>query len=145
MPARKGTKPPNAGKGRAKGVPNRLTKTVREAILAAFDELGGVAWLVRLGRTNPTEFARLLGRLLPREVQVTSSTGTKPPSLDDPRVLEAALALDDAVANANRVGPVSASDAHLGAVPLVPSTAPLPTPDEATSVPSGTFESGQVV
>lgn len=32
MPARKGTRPPNAGKGRKKGVPNKSTTDVREAI-----------------------------------------------------------------------------------------------------------------
>ena len=32
MPARKGTRPPNAGKGRKRGVPNKATSDVREAI-----------------------------------------------------------------------------------------------------------------
>ena len=32
MPARKGTRPPNAGKGRKRGVPNKATADVREAI-----------------------------------------------------------------------------------------------------------------
>ncbi len=32
MAARKGTRPPNAGKGRKKGVPNKVTLEAREAI-----------------------------------------------------------------------------------------------------------------
>jgi hypothetical protein len=32
--------PPNAGKGRKKGIPNRLTRTIREALEAAFSEVG---------------------------------------------------------------------------------------------------------
>lgn len=62
------TKPPNAGKGRKKGVPNKITRSVKEAIVAAFDDLGGVPSLVGWGKKNPSEFYGLWGRLAPREV-----------------------------------------------------------------------------
>jgi hypothetical protein len=58
----------NAGKGRKKGIPNKLTKTVREMVLNALDELGGEAFLVSQGRENPTAFMTLLGRLVPTQL-----------------------------------------------------------------------------
>jgi hypothetical protein len=54
--------------GRQKGTPNRITRTVKEAIEAAFDELGGVDYLVRTAERHPTAFLSLLGRVLPTEV-----------------------------------------------------------------------------
>ncbi len=60
--------PPNAGKGRKKGVPNRLTKTLKQAIEAAFHEVGGEQWLVQLAESDPKTFASLLGRLIPSEI-----------------------------------------------------------------------------
>lgn len=57
-----------AGSGRKPGTPNRTTRAVREALVAAFDELGGVEYLVKLGRDEPATFARLLARLVPNEV-----------------------------------------------------------------------------
>lgn len=129
-------KPPNAGKGRKKGVPNKLTKTVRESVLAAFDRLGGVRWLVALGKAHPVEFAKLLGKLLPREVTVSSTTNAPPPAaLNDPAVLAAALALDeivDAVSHAPRTGPADAPELPVGAVPPSDPAAPAATSYEAT-------------
>ena len=64
-PFRKGHK--KAG-GRKPGVPNRYTRDVKEAVLNAFERLGGEAWLVRLARREPKAFATLLGKLLPSQV-----------------------------------------------------------------------------
>ncbi|WP_162271811.1 hypothetical protein [Gemmata sp. SH-PL17] len=128
--------PPNAGKGRPKGALNKSTKTVRDSVLAAFDKLGGVRWLVHLGRTNPVEFARLLGRLLPREVSVTSSSTTPPPpALSDPKVMAAALALDeacDAVSHALGSGAADAPALQVGEVPPRAPGEPPEAPGEAT-------------
>lgn len=131
--------PPNQGKGRPKGVPNKFTGTVREAVLAAFGKLGGVRWLVKLGQTNPVEFARLLGRLLPREVSVTSSsTAPPPPALSDPKVMAAALALDeacDAVSHALGSGAADAPALQVGEVsPRAPGES-AEAPGEATDAP----------
>ncbi|MHB8210872.1 MAG: hypothetical protein ACYDDP_05965 [Acidithiobacillus sp.] len=54
-----------AGLGRPKGSSNVVTRTLKEALQASFDELGGVEWLVRLGRDEPKTFAMLLAKLLP--------------------------------------------------------------------------------
>ena len=62
--------PPNAGKGRKKGVPNRITASVKEMILAALDSVGGEQYLVEQARQNPTAFLALIGRIIPSEVKV---------------------------------------------------------------------------
>lgn len=57
---------------RHKGVPNKVTKSVKEAITEAFEKRGGVKALLKWADTNPDAFyAHLWGRLAPREVQAT--------------------------------------------------------------------------
>ena len=41
---------------------------LKDQILQALDELGGVAYLVNLAKENPTAFSALLGRILPTQV-----------------------------------------------------------------------------
>jgi hypothetical protein len=67
----KGFRPPNAGKGRKRGVPNKLTADVKAMILAALDAAGGQKYLEAQAAANPTAFLTLLGRVLPREVDAT--------------------------------------------------------------------------
>lgn len=61
-------KPPNAGKGRPKGVPNKVTGKAKEAIALAFEGLGGVPRLKAWADENLTEFYKLWARLIPTEV-----------------------------------------------------------------------------
>ncbi len=65
--------PPNAGKGRKKGVPNRITRTVREALEAAFHEAGAEEYLLRQAEANPQAFMGLLAKLLPSEIRAEVS------------------------------------------------------------------------
>lgn len=70
------TKPPNAGKGRKKGTPNKTTALLKEAILKAAELVGqdgmGKAGLVgycqSLAVNEPRAFAGLLGKVLPMQV-----------------------------------------------------------------------------
>lgn len=66
MPAPKGTIPPNAGKGRQKGSPNKVTRDVRQA-LAQFAE-GNVerlqTWLDGIARKDPAKAAEVYLRVL---------------------------------------------------------------------------------
>lgn len=64
--------------GRKKGTPNKISRDVKEAILDAFEELGGVDYLVWLGKVEPTSFATLLGKILP--IQLTGKDGTDLPT-----------------------------------------------------------------
>ena len=64
------TRPPAAGRGRKKGELNRTTVAVKEALLMAFEGIGGVSALTEWGRENPGDFYRLYVKLLPRQMMV---------------------------------------------------------------------------
>lgn len=61
----------HVGGGRPKGQPNRLTRTMKEAIEKAFDNVGGPAYLEKMANGTATDrqaFMALIGRLLPMQV-----------------------------------------------------------------------------
>ena len=53
---------------RPKGSQNKITRAFKEAVLVAFNDLGGTDALTTWGRKNPTEFYRIAARLIPHEV-----------------------------------------------------------------------------
>ena len=55
------------GAGRKKGVPNKQTTAVKQCILNAFENIGGVANLSKWAEENQTEFYKLWGRMIPLE------------------------------------------------------------------------------
>lgn len=57
--------PPNAGKGRPKGVPNKTTKALKDMILGALEQKGGEEYLMKQADENPTAFLTLIGKVLP--------------------------------------------------------------------------------
>ena len=56
------------GGGRPKGSKNKATKSLREAISRAFNRLGGVDYLVKVGEEDPKTFCALLSKVIPAEV-----------------------------------------------------------------------------
>jgi hypothetical protein len=56
--------------GRPVGATNHLTRTVKETVLAAFEELQGdpKVNIVNWGRLNPTEFYKIAAKLIPTEL-----------------------------------------------------------------------------
>lgn len=64
-------RPPNAGKGRPKGSPNRLTADLREMLQQALHDAGGVAFLRRCLESSEPRVQcaalALLGKLIPSE------------------------------------------------------------------------------
>lgn len=76
-------KPPNAGKGRQKGVPNKSTAVLKEAILLAAKLSGGdkkgkdglVGYLKRVADTDVKAFSGLLGKVLPLQVEGPGKNG----------------------------------------------------------------------
>ena len=68
-------RPPNAGKGRKKGVPNKVTADLRTMILGALEDAGGQAYLRTQARENPQAFLTLVGRTLPKEIKAELGAG----------------------------------------------------------------------
>jgi hypothetical protein len=61
-------RPPRAGMGRPKGSKNKSTAAVKTLLLAVNEKLGGEKAMLEWAKDNPTEFYKLLGRLIPQEV-----------------------------------------------------------------------------
>ena len=62
------------GSGRTKGTVNKVTASMRQAWMDAFDKLGGVPALVRWGEANPDDFYKAVTKLIPLDV---TSAGQK--------------------------------------------------------------------
>ncbi len=65
--------PPKKGErrgGRQKGTPNKLTATVKSALAAAFEGIGGVPALIAWAKTKEgrPEFYKLWAKMMPTEV-----------------------------------------------------------------------------
>jgi hypothetical protein len=73
--------PKTPGSGRKQGTPNKLTTTFREAVLLAFDNIGGVDHFTEWAKSHPTEFYKIAARLIPAEMQVQAAV--QGPSLID--------------------------------------------------------------
>ena len=66
----------NAGKGREKGVPNKITRELKEMILGALDSAGGEAYLAEQAEKNASAFMTLIGKVVPMQVKAEHSGGT---------------------------------------------------------------------
>ena len=124
QPARKHVGIPFAAgnPGRPPG-PNRVTVSVKAALEAAFQGLGGVPALIAWGQQEPGEFYRLWGKLLPRNVTIEggaqlgivilpplgSATATASASISPPDAVDAVEAPSEPLPS------LSASSASAGA------------------------------
>ena len=56
--------------GKVKGTQNKLTRTVKETVLAVFDDLQAdpKSNLLSWGKDNPTEFYKIAAKLIPTEL-----------------------------------------------------------------------------
>lgn len=61
-------KPPNAGLGRPKGVPNKITSDIKAMILGALEAKGGQAYLEQQAEKNPIAFMGLIAKVMPTQV-----------------------------------------------------------------------------
>lgn len=61
-------KPPHLTGGSRKGIPNKSTKELKEAIRQALEIAGGVHYLARQAEENPAAFMTLVGKILPKEI-----------------------------------------------------------------------------
>lgn len=72
--------PGNRGKGRVKGVPNKSTALLKDAILKAATDAGGdgglVGYLTLQAMEQPAAFMSLLGKVLPMQLVGTGEGGS---------------------------------------------------------------------
>ena len=54
-----------AGKGRPKGVPNKATTAIKDMIVQALTNKGGVKYLEKQADENPVAFMGLVGKVIP--------------------------------------------------------------------------------
>ena len=54
--------------GRKKGTPNKLTLSVKEAVLETFQNLGGIDHMTEWAQENPTDFYRIAAKLIPQQI-----------------------------------------------------------------------------
>lgn len=76
------------GPGRPKGVPNKVNAALKDMILGALSEAGGMVYLVKQSEDNPVAFMTLVGKVLPLDSNVNHSGNVgiiRYPGLDDDR------------------------------------------------------------
>jgi hypothetical protein len=54
--------------GRTKGTPNKINAAMKEAIIGAFNKVGGEAYLVKVAESDPRTFCALLGKVMPTQL-----------------------------------------------------------------------------
>jgi hypothetical protein len=65
----------NAGKGRLKNVPNKISRDLKAMIEDALIEVGGKDYFVAQAAASPTAFLAIVGKLLPKDVNVDVRVG----------------------------------------------------------------------
>lgn len=78
--------------GRTKGTPNKVNAAVKEAILGAFNKVGGQAYLERVAENDARVFCGLLGRVLPTQLAGTADEPIRIASESDCTVRDTLLA-----------------------------------------------------
>ena len=69
------------GLGKKPGSVNKTTRELKEMILTALDEVGGVDYLVQQAHLNPQAFLSLVGRVLPKDMNL--KVGVAPIIIDE--------------------------------------------------------------
>ncbi len=64
----RGSKPGERRGGRQKGTTNKATKAIKDMIIGALDQAGGIDYLVRQAEEQPVAFMGLVGKVLPMQI-----------------------------------------------------------------------------
>jgi len=83
----RGSRPGERRGGRKRGTPNKVTGALKDMVLQALADVGGVDYLTKQAKDNPNAFMALVGRVLPLQVKQGG---------DDPKVPVKTLAVIDA-------------------------------------------------
>lgn len=75
MPRPKGL--PKTGGGSRKGKPNKATAEIKDMIRGALEDAGGQAYLERQAVEQPAAFLTLLGKVLPKDLNLTANVALK--------------------------------------------------------------------
>jgi hypothetical protein len=70
-----GSKPGERRGGRKKGTPNKINGELKEMILEALNNAGGVKYLQARANDTPAAFLTLLGKVLPMQVSAGDGKG----------------------------------------------------------------------
>lgn len=73
----------NAGKGRAKGSRNKVPAALKDMILAALDQCGGIEYLKSQALSQPVAFMALVGKVLPMQINANVNAKVLPSTVDD--------------------------------------------------------------
>lgn len=68
--------------GRAKGTLNKQNADIKEMVVQALSEAGGVKYLVQCAHKQPVAFLGLVGRVLPLQIQGKGENGSIPISFE---------------------------------------------------------------
>jgi hypothetical protein len=71
----RGSRPGERRGGRRKGTPNKTTKALKDMILQALDDAGGIGYLRKQADQNPSAFMTLVGKFLPQDIKAQHSGG----------------------------------------------------------------------
>lgn len=61
-------KPPRAGMGRPKGAKNKMSGQIKDMVMTALGNVGGINYLERQAEQNPQAFMTLVGKVIPLQV-----------------------------------------------------------------------------
>ncbi len=61
--------------GRKIGTPNKLTAEIKDAVEKAFVAAGGSKYLEKIAKEHPAVFCTLLGKVLPRQMELSGPDG----------------------------------------------------------------------
>ena len=61
--------------GRSKGTPNKVTADLKAMLEGALSDVGGRDYFVKQAEDNPAAFMTLVGKLLPKDVQLSGANG----------------------------------------------------------------------
>lgn len=80
-----------SGPGRPKGQPNKVTKQLKDMILKALDEAGGVDYLLSCAQNERTQgaFLSLVGKVLPMTIQGPGANGEHQITVIERRIVKA--------------------------------------------------------